>query len=1132
MAETDFDVNKCIRLIPPFSERDVDKYFVLFERVATTLKWPADIWPLLLQCVFTGKAQEAYASLSPEASLNYNQVKSAVLRSYELVPEAYRQKFRRYKKTDGQSYVEFGREKIALFDRWCSAQDVKDFEQLRDVVLMEEFKNCLPDKIATYLNEQKVTNVSAAAVLADEYVLIHKESFEKPPLSLPHSSSVAYVNSSGHANFKDSMSKVRPVCAYCKKRGHLINSCFLLNKKKSKAVALVKTPLGSDTLHSECVDLDIYSPFIMKGTVSLPGGDEKVPVTILRDTAASRSIILQNVLPFSNGTSLNCNELVQGFGMKFVNLPVHSVQLNSDLVSGPVAVAICAAFPIKGVDFLLGNDLAGGKILVNPEVTTVPRVSEVPDEFQKKYPTVFPVCAVTRAMAQVNAQENDGLEDSFMMNPDIDIKLSPESGAIEHHPSIAHDPLTTVYDPTDSQESATHKSVHVVLLPKKPIESAGVENMSREKLISEQRGDQSLTALFELVVSEDELLDIASGYFLKNDILLRKWMPPHASTQDDWSIVTQIVVPSKFRGEILKMAHDNPLAGHLGVNKTYNRILRQFFWPGLKQDVRSYCKTCHTCQISGKSNPPIPPYPLYPIPAVKAPFDHVIVDCVGPLPRTKSGNQFLLTIMCASTRFPEAIPMRKITAPAVVKALLKFFSLFGLPKVIQTDQGTNFMSRVFAQVTEQLNITHSFSSAYHPESQGALERFHQTLKAMLRAYCLEFEKEWDDGVHLLLFAAREVEQESTGFSPADLVFAHSVRGPLKLLHENWLDDTKSKNLLDYVSSFRYKLHRACELATKNLIGAQSKMKRWFDKKAKARQFKPGDKVLVFLPIPGSSLQARYSGPYVIEKKVSDRDYIVATPGHARRSRLCHVNMIKPYYDREQSDKSTPRDLATVLPLSGAKCPQAVCLPLSSVLQVTDHSAVTPKAETDTEECESISDPEMGDDVPSQTHVLQHDIDVGDSAPIKQHPYRVNPEKRQRLQNQVDYMLLHGIAERSNSSWSSPCLLAIKSDGSDRFCTDFRKVNKVTKPDCHPLPRMEDCVDSVGSAAFVTKLDLLKGYWQVPLTSRAKEIAAFVTPDAFLQYTVMPFGVRNAPATFQRLVNRVLGGGAGLRGVSG
>lgn len=110
------------------------------------------------------------------------------------------------------------------------------------------------------------------------------------------------------------------------------------------------------------------------------------------------------------------------------------------------------------------------------------------------------------------------------------------------------------------------------------------------------------------------------------------------------------------------------------------------------------------------------------------------------------------------------------------------------------------------------------------------------------------------------------------------------------------------------------------------------------------------------------------------------------------------------------------------------------------------------------------------DVPSRTTVLQHDIDVGD------------------------------------------CLL---------FCTDFCKVNNMTKPDSYPLPRMDDCIDKVGNVSYVTKLDLLKGYFHIPLTDHAKEISAFFMPDDFLQYTVMAFGMRNAPATFQRLVNIVL-----------
>uniref|UniRef100_A0A8C5DMZ9 Gypsy retrotransposon integrase-like protein 1 n=1 Tax=Gouania willdenowi TaxID=441366 RepID=A0A8C5DMZ9_GOUWI len=389
---------------------------------------------------------------------------------------------------------------------------------------------------------------------------------------------------------------------------------------------------------------------------------------------------------------------------------------------------------------------------------------------------------------------------------------------------------------------------------------------------------------------------MSTGYFLNEGMLMRKWTPLGVSPAEEWSVITQIVVPTPYRTEILKMAHDNLLAGHLGVKKTYDRILRHFFWPGLKSDVVRHCRVCHWCQVSGKPNQIIPPAPLYPIPAVGEPFERVLVDCVGPLPRTKSGNKFLVTVMCAATRFPEVFPVRKITTPVVVKALVKFFSLFGLPWVVQSDQGSNFMSKIFAQVLKQLNIQHYHSSAFHPESQGALERFHQTLKTMLRTYCLEFENDWDEGVHLQMFAIREVVQESLGFSPAELVFAHNVRGPLKLLKEKWVRAEAETNLLDYVCRFRHRLRRACEIARENLKVAQARMKSLFDRRAKMREFKPGEKVLVLLPIPGSSLQARYAGPYLIKNKVGERDYLIITPDRRRSTRLCHVNMLKPYFE--------------------------------------------------------------------------------------------------------------------------------------------------------------------------------------------------------------------------------------------
>jgi len=136
--------------------------------------------------------------------------------------------------------------------------------------------------------------------------------------------------------------------------------------------------------------------------------------------------------------------------------------------------------------------------------------------------------------------------------------------------------------------------------------------------------------------------------------------------------------------------------------------------------------------------------------------------------------------------------------------------------------------------------------------------------------------------------------------------------------------------------------------------------------------------------------------------------------------------------------------------------------------------------------------------------------VGDSSPIRQRYYRVSANKKKQLDDEIEYMLKNDIAEPSFSSWASPSLLVNKPDGSFTFCMDYRKVNAITKPDSFPLPQIEDCVDQVGNVRFVSKFDLLKGYWQVPLTARAGEISAFITPSGLFSYKVMSFRLRNAP----------------------
>ena len=119
-----FDITKHIRLVPPFQEKEVDKYFLHFEKVAENLKWPKEHWTLLLQSVIIGKAREIYTQLTVQQSSSYDTVKELILKAYELVSEAYRQKFRNCKKENVQTHVEFARTKEQLFDRWCSSKKI------------------------------------------------------------------------------------------------------------------------------------------------------------------------------------------------------------------------------------------------------------------------------------------------------------------------------------------------------------------------------------------------------------------------------------------------------------------------------------------------------------------------------------------------------------------------------------------------------------------------------------------------------------------------------------------------------------------------------------------------------------------------------------------------------------------------------------------------------------------------------------------------------------------------------------------------------------------------------------------------------------------------------------------------
>ena len=347
-----FEVTKQARLVPKFEEANVDGYFAHFERTALNLGWPKECWSMLLQTVLTGKAQRAYATLPTENCADYDLVKAAVLKSFELVPEAYRQKFRTQRKTENQSYVEFLREKENALDKWCDSKRIDgDAEKLRQLILAEEFLNCVPEEVRVHLGERKTDVTYEMAALADEYILTHRKTKEKPYTgSKVKFKAELRPKEENRRTFQSSSRKV--VCYKCGKAGHIAIRCQLgkgperNQTQPRKPQGAVTTPRGNQS----------YRPWTKKGMIRGPHGGP-VEVSILRDTGASQSLLLRNKLPKRVIEATRETVMIEGIGGKRVKIPLCKITLKSQWKDGPIKVGVVDKLPMRGISLILGNEV-------------------------------------------------------------------------------------------------------------------------------------------------------------------------------------------------------------------------------------------------------------------------------------------------------------------------------------------------------------------------------------------------------------------------------------------------------------------------------------------------------------------------------------------------------------------------------------------------------------------------------------------------------------------------------------------------------------------------------------------------------------------------------------------------------
>lgn len=361
-------------------------------------------------------------------------------------------------------------------------------------------------------------------------------------------------------------------------------------------------------------------------------------------------------------------------------------------------------------------------------------------------------------------------------------------------------------------------------------------------------------------------------------------------------LVRQRIKP-KTKEEIVKILednHDSKLSGHSGFTRTYKRIKELYKWDSMKKDIKNYIKRCPSCQIN-KTNFKPTKAPMEITTTSNQPFERLAIDIVGPLPQTINNNRFILTMQDDLTKYSYAVAIPNHESRTVAEQLSKFITLFGIPKVFLSDQGTDFTSQLIKDLTKLFKTKHLLSSPYHPQTNGALERSHLTLKDYLKHYLNDKQSNWDELISFAMFAYNTHVHRSTGHTPYETLFGHKPYLPNTITEEPSI--TYSYD--DYITNLKQKLNTTQKIARENIIQSKETSKRYYDHKLNPHKYKVNDLVYILnkqnIPNLNKKLSPNYIGPFEIVK-VFQNNTVQVKKG--RKFITYHTNLLKPVVARE------------------------------------------------------------------------------------------------------------------------------------------------------------------------------------------------------------------------------------------
>ena len=1045
-----------IKLTPYKQGEDVSVYLRTFDKVCEVNNWTEKVAITALQNGFTNtKVGKFLDSLSSNRSLTL--IKADIINSFGLHVYDYMNSFRNAKQ-NGESFNEFVIGMKENLTKLCLMTEVnEEFHRLSDLMIKEQILRGVDGKLSEYLKERNIFAMDLSDVIkvADNYQAIHGRN----NTNQREFSKKQYPQTRNIGGEK--------ICYSCGKTGHTAKFCKGKTNSTFHAVTSnVATNANNEkTRYTEAVCYTCKE----KGHIA-------------KDCKKNRKY----------GKS-------QNYANERDKVRVHFTLQNTEELKGqlPIALGVCNNQNVKVL-----RDTGSTAVLVR---------SDLVNRTDLKNESVTLTFADGRSVAATKAKINlqcvfyTGNTDAICLdNLPFDVLVGNVRGASCACTNVNANLSSNVENIVSNISCAVSTRSNIANENKPDVQTPAatkvikldMSHISTKDIIDLQLGDKTLKTCF---AKTSNLNKSYPKFAMENGVLVRLSNKSRGAK----NIVKQIVLPLTLREKVIALAHDTVMSGHLGVCKTQARVLNHFFWPDVYGDIRRYCRSCEICQRNSIGKPV--KVPLINLPVIDTPFKRVAVDIIGPLQKSSKGNRFALVFLDLATKYPDAIPLKRIDSDTIAEALLDIFARVGLPSEILHDRGTQFMSAVMTRFNQLLQIKSIATTAYNPKCNGSCENFNKTLKQMIKKITEDKPETWDRYIQPLLFAYREVPQSSTGFSPFELVMGHEVRGPLFLIKERILSNTTNEEIpvTSYVIQMREHIKQFLKLSNSNELKSKQKEKTYYDKSCRKRSFKIGDQVLLLLPTSPNKLVAEWKGPFSVVRKLNKVDYVVRIDD---RERMYHINMLKPFHQRNTSD--TIENVISNLTLEPSSS-YAVATELSN----TDRNAMV----------ELISQFEMVfSKVPGKLTTEEYTIEIDPTIkPIACMPYKIPFHLKEKVKSELDNWLEQGIIVKSNSKFAMPMVIVKNTDSTIRLTVDFRKLNPYVNIDNYPMPDRDAVIEKLYKAKFMTKLDLTKAFFQIPIDKISQKYTSFVTEFGQFAFTVVPFGIRFASGLCSRIINKLL-----------